>query len=384
MNQQVAIKVFHIIDHLGLGGAQTFLLDLALEQQKSGRIHPVLCVLRENTALSDRYRTLGLEIEHLGVRRNNLMEILSILPRLIRRLRGQPVDLVHTHLFASGFFGRLAARFSGVPVIIHEQRNESEHTNLFGKWIDRHLGSLASAVICVSESTRDFNVHEKGIDPHKAEVIPNAINLDRFHREAFKMDPAGCLDDLDLPPTAKIVIGVGRLVPEKRFEVFLKAARLIHEAYPEARFLILGDGSERGSLERLAESLGIGSATRFAGMRSDVLALLSCSHVFVLTSDYEGLPLTLLEAMALQVPAVATDVDGTSEVLSDGAGGIVVPRNSPEAVADAVVSLLRDERRAQDIGLQGRRLVEEKYNIQVVQEQTYAVYQSILGSARFV
>jgi glycosyltransferase involved in cell wall biosynthesis len=117
---------------------------------------------------------------------------------------------------------------------------------------------------------------------------------------------------------------------------------------------------------------------RFTGARSDVPSLLGISDLFLLTSDFEGLPLTLLEALAMQVPAVATDVDGTAEVLGGGEGGVLVPPGDPPAMAGAVMALLHDADRRQAMGRQGRELVERKYGIVAVNDQVDDVYRAVL------
>lgn len=372
------IKVLHVIDHLGLGGAQSFLRDLVLSQHESGLVRPTVCCLTEPTRSSQTFRHHGVPILHLNVNRRNYVQIANIPWRLLRIMKKQRYDLVHTHLFVSGVFGRLSALVAGVPTVVHEQRNETEVVGKLGRWIDHILGAKTAAVICVSESTKDFNVNIKGIRRESIWVIPNGINTQLFYSARSQAEHRADLDFFKTSLDNRIVIGVGRLEPEKRFDIFLEAAKVISGRMPNVGFIIVGEGSERGELEMLAKRLGIDASVKFVGARSDVHSLLRSSDVFLLTSDFEGLPLSLLEALAMEVPAVATNVDGTSEVLGEGIGGIVVPRRDPSAVADEVMNLLLDEEQRRNLGRQGRELIEQKYAISLVRERIDDVYRDVL------
>jgi len=265
-----------------------------------------------------------------------------------------------------------------VPTIVQEQRNETEVVSGFRRWIDHVLGNRTAVVICVSQTTKDFNVQAKGIDPARILVIPNSINPERLSADAVRGQRQRMLDAFELSSVDPIVIGIGRLEKQKRFDIFLQTAKLVSDQMPNVGFLIVGDGSQRKELESLAAKLGLYPSVRFTGARSDVPTLLGISDVFLLTSDFEGLPLTLLEALAMQVPVVATHVDGTSEVLGRGLGGILIPPRDPVAAADAVMALLHDEERRRITGREGRRLVEHVYSISLVNQQVEEAYRSVL------
>ncbi len=378
MPEQTTVRVLHVIDSLGLGGAQTFLFDLVQEQRSRGWVDPTVCCLTEPTWLSKRFENEDVPLFHLNAGRRNPFQIASIAPRLRLWLRRNQVDLVHTHLFVSGAFGRLAAIVTGLPVVVHEQLNETEIVKPYERWIDHMLGKRTGAVICVSQTTKEFNVQTKGIDPGRIWVIPNSINPERFSAVDARVHKQRLLGELDLPDQPHLVIGVGRLEPQKRFDLFLQVADMVHLQMPDVLFLIVGDGSLRRRLESQSAELGLKSVVRFTGARSDVPSLLGISDLFLLTSDFEGLPLTLLEALAMQIPAVATSVDGTAEVLGAGEGGVLVPPGDPRAMAGAVMALLHDAERRRVVGLQGRHLVEREYGIVAVNDQVDSVYRAVL------
>lgn len=378
MDGKANIRVLHIIDHLGLGGAQTFLLDLVRNQKEDGWVYPTVCCLTERTNLSDKFEQSGIKINHLNVGRHNILQVIIIPIKLYYLMKSQNLSLVHTHLFVSGFFGRLAAKFNQLPNVVHEQRNETEEIKYLERILELSLGKITSAVICVSESTKKFVIGVKGISPEKIWVIPNGISVSRLNLSESNDQTRILIEELNFTDIDQIVIGVGRLEPEKRFDIFIKAAKRIQAFIPKIGFLIVGEGPERTKLESLSNELNLNEVVRFTGFRSDVESLMSISDVFMLTSDYEGLPLTILEAMLMQVPVVASAVDGNLELLGDGKGGILVPRREPTSFADEVIALMQNEDRRKNLGLIGRQWIIERYSIYLVREQIDEVYKSIL------
>ena len=370
------IKVLHVIDHLGLGGAQTVVFDLVKALDKRGTYQSLVCCLREPTLLSDEIQAAGIPLVHLNTNRHNPLQIALVPLKLVALIRKEDIVLMHTHLFASNGSGRIAGRLVGLPVIIHEHANESSVVPLYERLTDQVLASSAAAVIAVSQTTREYNIRVKGISPGRVHVIPNGLNLDRFRPEAI--DRGKVRGSLNVPPDAPLVIGVGRLERQKRFDVWLEAAAQVHRQIPNARFLIVGDGSLRQRLETQARELGLDTVVCFTGPRQDVPDLLVASDLFVLSSDWEGLPITLLEALAMRVPAVATAVDGSVEVLQGSEAGRLVPPGDVESLAKAIVELLQDKNRAQTLGLAGRKVVEVNYSIGTVAQQVEAIYDEVL------
>ncbi len=374
------IRVFHVIDHLGLGGAQTFLFDLVVAQQKIDRITPILCCLTESTWLSAQLEKHNILTHYLNVDRRNPIQVAAIMWRLTLLMHHSDVDIVHTHLFVSGVFGRISAFILNKPTVIHEQRNEVNAVPSWTQWIDYVLGKRTDSVICVSRSTQYYNINKKRIKNSKTCVIPNSIDTDRFKLNLTDKVKANLLSEFSIPEQFRIVIGVGRLVAQKRFDLFLRGAHFICRHEDNIVFLIVGDGPNRQALEKLSQELGIKSKVIFTGARQDVHSMLSISDVFLLTSDYEGLPLTLLEALSMGVPVIATAVDGTVEVLEGTSAGILAPPGDPLVIADAVLATLRDPLRCREMSEQGRRLVKEKYNINLISSRIERVYRSVFGS----
>jgi glycosyltransferase involved in cell wall biosynthesis len=371
------IRVLHIIDHLGLGGAQTLLFDLATTLAKRGRYRASICCLGSPTGLSHEIWAAGTPLTHLNARQESRIQLLFTFPRLISIIRKEKVALIHTHLFASNTLGRVAGMLLGLPVVIHEQQNETKVLPIHKKLVDRALASKAAAIIAVSDSTRAFNIRVKGVDPDKIHTVPNAINLERLRLEAVHRQQMR--KSLNLPPSAPLVIGVGRLAQQKRFDLWLEAAAGVHQQVPDAQFLLVGDGPLRHELETQAESLELEQVVRFLGAREDVPQLLGASDLFVLSSDYEGLPLALLEALAMGLPAIATAADGSAEVLQGTSAGRLVPTCNVSLLTSTIVDLLQNPQTAQALGSAGRDLVEARYSAEGMAEAVESVYAQVLA-----
>lgn len=371
------LQVVHIIDHLGVGGAQRFLHDLVLVQQRNARVRPSVVCLTQRTDLSTQFERADIPLWHLGAGRRRPLQMLILLPRLCRLLRQMRPDIVHTHLFASGLFGRIAAFLRGVPTVVHEQCNESTSASWFAKQIDSLLARGTSAVICVSQTTAEFNQKAKKVSSEKIHVIPNSINPKRF-RDAPVASHSRFKESLALQEDALVVTGIGRLVRQKRFDLLLQVASVVLKARKNVSFLIVGSGPERKRLEDSAKAKGIDNHVHFLGTRTDIDSILGVTDVFLLMSDFEGLPLTLLESMAMGVCVVATDVDGIHEVLAGTDAGILVPSGDPLPASEALLSLLNNRERRLKMAAAGPEIVAKRYDIAIAASQVEAIYRNIL------
>jgi glycosyltransferase involved in cell wall biosynthesis len=177
-----------------------------------------------------------------------------------------------------------------------------------------------------------------------------------------------------LPTECEIVASVGRLATEKRHDVFLRACSTIAQSRPRTHFIIAGIGPKRAGLERLARDFGIHDRVHFARLVDDIPALLSVVTVLMHTSDAEGTPRAVLEAMAAGVPVVATAVGGVPDLVENGRTGVLVPRRAPSALADATVRLLSDVDARERMGALARRRVESLFSAAIMAERTEALY----------
>ena len=296
---------------------------------------------------------------------------------MVGLIRRESPQIVHTHLFKSDFHGRLAARIAGVPVVVSTLHSidpwaqERSLGRLYG-WTAR----FADRVIAVSEDVRRFHAAHTGIPEEKLVTIENGVDIHRF----AGLESAGrsVRKELDIDNAALVFGVVGRLTPPKDHSTFLKAAALILQKAPQARFLLVGEGPLRKDLELQAQEIGLGNALIFTGLRKDIPAVLAAVDVLVFSSLWEGLPVALLEGMAAARPVVATAVGGIPEVVLPDKSAILVPPGDADALAQACLRLSSDSATRHSMGQAGLERVVARYSIDAMIDRTAALYAKLL------
>ncbi len=314
--------------------------------------------------MSDLARELGVNpivIPWLG-REISLLDDLRALLALVRLIKQERPHIVHTHTAKAGFLGRMAAFLCCVPVIVHTFHGHVFRgyfgplkTRLF-IWLERLAARLSSMILTVSEGLRDELIAYRVAPPDRIRVIPLGLPLaDLTSLEGLRgrfRHELGC-------STGSPLVGIiGRLVPVKNHELFLAAARLVVQAMPEVRFVIVGDGERRAELEALVTQMGLSDVVCFTGWRRDLPLIYADLDVVVISSHNEGTPVSLIEAMAAGVPVVSTAVGGVPDVLRGGELGALTPPGDAEALSVAILEALRNGRgvrtkRAQAWALEG-------------------------------
>ena len=320
-------------------------------------------VLLNEGPLARELRRLRVPVTVIDERRNDAIRIWISLVRLLRK---HPVEIVHTHRYKDTVLGAVAARLAGVPCVVRTVHGRSEPMTGWA-WAKFRayealdgltLRCLADRIIAVSRRMAE-GLEESGYRPGTVVHIHNGVDLD-------KVRPARGRDDvrreLGIDPVTPLIGTVGRLSPVKGHGRFLQAARLILQKEPRARFLIVGDGPLRSELLGSARRLQIDRACAFLGARTDVYDLLAAMDVFVLPSLDEGIPMALLEAMALGRAVVAAAVGGVPEIVTHRVTGLLVESGDARALAEACLELALDRRWAATLGARARRTVEEEFS----------------------
>jgi glycosyltransferase involved in cell wall biosynthesis len=351
------LRTLFIHTSMPVGGAETLTVNL-IRRLDRARFAPELCCLKEPGPLGEM---LAAEIPvHHSLLANKYD--LRIWPRLTKLLRKRQVDAVIT--VGAGdkmFWGRLAARRVGVPVVLSALHSTGWPDGI-GR-LNRLLTPITDGFIAVAAAHGQFLVDEERLPAGKVFVIPNGVDTDRF---AAVPDAAAVRRELGIGPTDPVVTIVAALRPEKNHELFLEMASRVLCELPAARFLIIGDGPRRESLEQHARELGIHRSVHFLGSRKDVPRLLSASDVFALTSHNEANPVSILEAMSMGRPVVATDVGSIREAVSEGKTGHLVLPGNADQLATHVLMLARDPLRAQNMGAAAREKVVSRWSLDVM------------------
>lgn len=360
------IRALHVINSLVTGGAEMLLLRLCTSLPQSG-VEPVVATLLPGGDLRKRFRDAGITLVDLS--RNGKPSKAAVI-HLVREIRAQQVDIVHTHLVRAGIVGKLAASIARVPVVTtrHYTRDaKSRRWDFVAEDVLTRL--LADRVIAIGESVFDTIREGNTCAPDKVVLHRNAIDVASYV----------CQDRHDR--TSNLVIGtVGRLHPAKAHEVFLDALGIVRRTCPGITGVIVGGGERIATLTEYADRLGLADVVTFTGpVDSDTVRdWLHRFDVFVLPSDWEGLPISLIEAAAAGLPVVATNVGGCPEVVRDGETGFLVPPREPKAMADAIERLVTDASLRTAFGNRAVEVAKSEFDIRRLADQTAALYREIL------
>ena len=345
MVETARIRVLLIITRLELGGAQRVVLHTAKELDR--RIFDVaLCwgpgdLLDEDAAAIASLECIQVPTLIRPVAPISDLRALRSLRAAVRSFRPQ---IVHTHSSKAGILGRLAARLEGVSTV-HTVHGfgftplQAAPTNFFFRMLEKGMARLTDHFVMVSETDRNRGIEMNLFPPEKATVIRAAVDLELF---AAASGGDEVRQRLGIPGGVPVVTQIGNFKPQKAPLDFVRVAAAVHKAHPDARFVMVGDGPLREPAESLARDLGVAHRMIFPGWWNDVPGLLDATTVSVLTSRHEGLPCSVVESLAAGVPVVATDVDGTVEVVRSGSNGELAPAGDISGLADAVERLLSD------------------------------------------
>lgn len=355
------IKVCHISMCLQTGGLERLLVDFARFHDRR-RFELEFIALAGEGQPAAEIRASGCPVHVLN--QNLKIRKLFSLSQLANRLKKGRTQVVHTHNTYAQFYGALAARMARVPVLINTQHGRGCGSGWKAEWQFRIANRMTQRIVGVSHDAARLCQSQDARSSEKISTIWNGINLDRFAYCGPK-----------LAPTA---ISVARLTPQKDFPTLLQAVQLVLPHVPDFCLRIVGDGSERAHLAALIDRLNIGRHVELLGERHDVPELLAVSGFFVSSSLTEGISLTLLEAMAVGIPVVATNVGGNPEVVIDGQTGRLVPPRDPAALARAIVDLCAERDLWTAMGLLGRQRVEQNFEIREMIRSYEKLYEELL------
>jgi glycosyltransferase involved in cell wall biosynthesis len=298
---------------------------------------------------------------------------------LVSLLRARRFDVVHLSAAKAALYGRLAARAARVPTVIFNAHGFPFHDflNPAARIILATLEKLLSRyctdmVVCCGEAVRAYALRHNIVPDARLVTIENGVEIPNQlpEREAARRT-------LSLPPDVPVVATVGRLARQKAPENLLQAARLVIREVSGARFLVVGDGPLRSDLGSLAERLGIATKVQFLGFRADIPMIMRAADIFALFSRWEGLPLTILEAMVAERPVVATAVDGNVDAVQHCRTGLTSPAEDVEQFAANLITLLKTPDRSREMGMAGRQLVEERFSVARMARQVSDLYQQL-------
>ncbi len=302
---------------------------------------------------------------------------------LYRHLRKNKYHIVHTHNSKAGFIGRLSARLAGVPVIIHTVHGFAFHDQepLWRRMLFRNLERAASKwcdrMIFISEPLIDWALREKITSAEKIVKIYSGIDLDRF-KPVSSEDKKQARIKWGINPDAPVAGIVSKLWEGKGHKILLKAFEELIKEMSEAKLFIVGEGYLEEELKSCAEEWGLSESIIFTGFKSEVSEVMSCFDISVLPSYFEGMGRVLLEAMAMKIPVVASNVGGIPDIVKNNENGILVNPGNVSELAEAMKKLLTNPELSMSMGEWGHKKVTEAFSAESMCEKILSVYSDCL------
>lgn len=367
--------VLHVCDKFGVSGSTIHgvsrLFAWWFPRYDKARYVPYLAGLKHEDEATRALRKEGVPARMFG-RSPFDPRLIGDIGAEIERTRAR---ILHVHGYAASNFGRIAARRAKIPLILHEHFADPKMP-LYQKIPDLFLRDLTDRAIAVSQSTADFLIQGRHVPEDRVNVVFNGAPLDEFAPRS-RDEGYALRAELGLPMDAPLVTTLGRLNAQKGHDTLIAAAAMVVARLPGVRFLIAGDGDLLSALKAQTVALGIANTVVFAGHRRDVPEILAATDVLCISSNYEGTPLVLFEAMAAGKAVVSTAVDGCREVIQDKRTGLLVPPRDPEALAEALVKVLDDGALRGRLG-SAAQVASKRYDIQECLRLMQQIYDDVI------
>ncbi|MBN1464112.1 glycosyltransferase [candidate division KSB1 bacterium] len=366
-------RIAHVLNYLGIGGLELGVLRQSILLSKQGFEVTIICFKCHEDflpAIPDNIKIVKLD-RRAGFDCRLIFRLRSILKK-------QDYHILHSHNWGTFLYSVLAAKLAGVPVVIHGEHGRESEEILFSKkrvLMNKMLFALCDRMTTVSKDIAEDWKKQNVLSPWRIAAIENGIDLSSFRLDVSKTE---CRMTIGLPMD-KIIIGtvVGLIRPVKDLKTLILAFHSLMRQHPHLHLAMVGYGDDIESLQLFAAKLGVKEHVTFLGKRKDIQCVLQAMDIYVNSSLYEGMSNTLLEAMAMAKPVVATRVGGTPYIIEDGWNGLLVPCKSPEKLAHAIDLLLNDEKLAAQLGANGRQAIESRHNVR----QTIYAYAHLYSSS---
>lgn len=368
------IKILHIIETGGPGGAETVLLNVVNHLDRN-RYHSRVVLLKTGW-LDQKLKETG--VPTIILRSDHSYDLFFLL-RLWQSVKKHRINLIHSHLPDVNLYSCLAGFMAGIPVVTtyHGRITRSRKAISAGDWKYFLIGRLSTRIVAVSDWLKNDLIQIARFPPRKLKTIYNGVDWKQFDSP---FDLVIKRKELKIDPDIKVVGMVANLRPTKGYQYFIRAADIIARSVPKVKFLIIGEGKDElmEGIVKEIEALDLTDKVILLGFREDVPELLKILDVFVLSSISEGLSIATIEAMATGVPVVVTKSGGPQEVVGEGATGFLVPPEDEKGLAEKVLLLLKNKELATSMGKEAQAQVRAKFSLERMIENYQKVYQECL------
>lgn len=378
------MKVAHIITMLELGGAQqnTLFTVTHLDRNK----FDVVLICGRGGILDDEARKIpNLKIHFLKsmVRPVRPWKDLFCLIQLIHILKKEKLDIVHTHSSKAGILGRIAAWIAGTPIIIHSIHGFgfNPYQKSFVRWLfvilEKWIAKITHTLIAVSSENIAEGLRLGIGTQEQYTLIRSGVDIQKIRKTSESSDTAQLRKKLEIDSNAKIILTVGPFKIQKNPTAFVRLAKNVTKQFPNAQFLMVGDGELRPKITELIQTLNVQDHIKLLGWRRDISQLLSLCDIFVLTSLWEGLPRAGVESLIVGKPVVAFAVDGLREIVKNGENGFLVPPNAVDEMAERIIQILNDDNLLKKLGENARKTIDDSFDIHNMVKQQEVLYQKL-------
>lgn len=353
-------KIIYVIPTLGFGGAERLVLDLLKNINREKYDLRMVAMVRGG-GMEPMYRETGVPLK-IFYKKGKLG--LNVFFKLKKYFNDEKPDIVHTNLFGADIWAGLAAWFANVPHIVKTEHNLNFEEGMFKKLVKRMTTFIFDKMVAISPAVVEYMTQVERMPKVKIKIIYNGIDISRFPKKEHR--------NYSEPPQ---LINVSRLEKQKGHSNLIMALEKIKNI--DWRMNFVGDGSLRIKLENQVREAGLSERVKFLGNREDVPKLLQDSDIFIFTPIWEGLGLAALEAGAVGLPIVASDVDGIKNIFEDNETAQLVEPNNPEALAKVISWAIEHQDKAQYMGQLANKMVQEKFSIERMAEDYEYLYESL-------
>lgn len=366
------IKIAHVTFDMRLGGAERVIFNLVRKTNSFLYRVEILCTDRPVGFFGDLLQSKGFRVSALG--RNPGFD-LSLAARIRRHIIDNKIDILHCHQYTPYVYGVIASIFTGCRVVFTEHgRFYPDQRKAKRVMANPLLNLFTSRVTAISSATRDALMKFENFPGEKIDIVYNGI--DGGERES-SIRVRALKRELEIPEDAFVLGTIARLDTIKNQSLMIRALKRVHREFPGTVLVIVGDGPERGNLERLVNELGLSSNVKFTGFREDVGCCYSMMDIFLLTSFSEGTAMSLLEAMASSLVCIATNVGGNPEIVLDSETGYIIPSGDEKALAERIRILISDKGLRDALGANGRKRYEVHFTVERMVHSFETIYDSL-------
>ncbi len=375
-------NVLHLVNEFADASSNRLILDLMERLDPSKYAIHVGCVMNVEGPLQREFEALATKVIHFAPRRGAV----GIVGRIRHYLEKEQIDILHTHVLRADILGGIAAQRTAKTAVLSTKHNMAYPRGHRGWWLKNPLYwqamRLPDQIITVTDALREQILSRARSDPHAVTSIHSGVDAARYYRPDLRDETRA---GLEIAADEVLICYAGRLVGGKGLEALFHALVALRERSLSPKLLVVGEGRLERPLRSLSVRLGLSSQVNFAGFREDIPGILAASDIFLLPSLSEGLPKSILEAMAAGKAVLATEVGGIGEMLENRETGLLVPPGDNAALTGAIAGLVEDEALRQRLGNRARSRAIDAFSLAKMVTGYEAVYQSVLnrGMLRF-